>query len=168
MLLRGDTCPEKIRQVFNGVNGGGRHELDRTAARALLGLPCDIPILLCVARLEPEKGHWVLLNALKMLSREKTEFLALLVGEGSLEMGLMRRIRELGVSKWVRLVGQQPDVSVWLRAADVFVLPSSAEPFGLALLEAMCRGIPAVAAAAAAGAARSCAATHCCQTPAAA
>jgi glycosyltransferase involved in cell wall biosynthesis len=45
-------------------------------------------------------------------------------------------------------VGQQPDIGVWLRAADVLVLPSPAEPFGLVLVEAMCRAVPVVAAAA--------------------
>jgi glycosyltransferase involved in cell wall biosynthesis len=148
IVLRGDTSARKIRLVFNGVTGGAPHELDRIEARAVLGLPCDIPILVCIARLEPEKGHEVLLNALRMLSREKADFLVLLVGEGSLEAAITERIRALGISGRVRMVGQQPDVSTWLRAADALVLPSPEEPFGLVLLEAMCREIPVVAAAA--------------------
>jgi glycosyltransferase involved in cell wall biosynthesis len=148
ILRRGDTSARKIRLVLNGVTGGSPQELDRGEARAVLGLPCDIPIILCIARLEPEKGHEVLLHALKMLSWEKLDFLALLVGEGSLEAAITERIHALGISGRVRFVGQQPDVSVWLRAADVLVLPSAAEPFGLVLLEAMCREIPVLAAAA--------------------
>ena len=148
MVRRRDTASRKIRLVFNGVPGGAPGEMDGAAARAALGLPPEMPILLCVARLEPEKGHDVLLNALKMLSREKVEFLTLFVGEGSLKEVLAERIGQLGISGRVRLVGQQPDVSVWLQAADALVLPSPAEPFGLALLEAMCRGVPVVAAAA--------------------
>lgn len=148
MVLRRDTAAGKVRLVFNGVPGGAPGEMDRAAARTLLGLPPEMPILVCVARLEPEKGHGLLLNALKMLSREKIEFLALFVGEGSLQGALAERIGELGISGRVRMVGQQPDVSVWLCAADALVLPSPAEPFGLALLEAMCRGVPVVAAAA--------------------
>lgn len=46
------------------------------------------------------------------------------------------------------MVGHQTEIAGWLRAADLLVLPSPAEPFGLVLLEAMCRGVPAVAAAA--------------------
>jgi glycosyltransferase involved in cell wall biosynthesis len=147
MVQRKDTPVGKIRLVFNGVRGGAPGEMDRTEARSVLGLPFDVPILLCVARLEPEKGHGLLLNSLKMLSRERVDFLALFVGEGSLEGALAERIRALGISNWVRMVGQQPDVSVWLRAADALVLPSPAEPFGLVLLEAMCRRVPVVAAA---------------------
>jgi glycosyltransferase involved in cell wall biosynthesis len=148
MVRRRDTSAGKIRLVFNGVQGGAPGELERTEARSVLGLPFDVPVFLCVARLEPEKGHGLLLNSLKMLSREKADFLMLFVGEGSLEGALAKRIRELGISERVRMVGQQPDVSLWLRAADALVLPSPAEPFGLALLEAMCREVPVLAAAA--------------------
>jgi glycosyltransferase involved in cell wall biosynthesis len=54
----------------------------------------------------------------------------------------------MGLSAQVQMVGQQPEIGVWLRAADALVLPSPAEPFGLVLVEAMCRRVPVVAAAA--------------------
>jgi glycosyltransferase involved in cell wall biosynthesis len=107
-----------------------------------------VPILVCPARLEEEKGHVVLINALRMLRGEGVEFLGLLVGEGSQESAVRERIHAAGLSGRVQLVGQQPEIGVWLRAADVVVLPSPAEPFGLVLVEAMCRGVPVVAAAA--------------------
>jgi glycosyltransferase involved in cell wall biosynthesis len=69
-----------------------------------------------------------------------------LVGEGSLEESLRARIRAMGLSGQVQIVGQQPEIGVWLRASDALVLPSPAEPFGLVLLEAMCRGVPVLAA----------------------
>jgi hypothetical protein len=55
---------------------------------------------------------------------------------------------ETSFSGNVQLVGQQPEIGLWLRAADAVVLPSPAEPFGLVLVEAMSRGVPVVAAAA--------------------
>jgi glycosyltransferase involved in cell wall biosynthesis len=148
MAQRGDTQAGKIRLVFNGVKGGAPEEPERNAARSVLGLQRDVPILLCAARLEPEKGHAVLLNALSMLRKEGMDFLAVLVGEGSLEETIRGRIRDLGLSAQVQIVGQQPEIGVWLRASDALVLPSPAEPFGLVLVEAMCRGVPVVAAAA--------------------
>ncbi len=148
MTQRGDASLAKIRLVFNGVKGGAPQEPESSAARALLGLRCNVPILVCAARLEPEKGHTVLLNALRMLRREGIDFLAVLVGEGSEEDAIREQIRAMGLSGQVQLVGQQPDIGVWLRAADVLVLPSPAEPFGLVLVEAMCRAVPVVAAAA--------------------
>ena len=148
MAQRGDASPAKIRLVFNGVKGATPQEPERNAARLVLGLRCAVPILVCAARLEPEKGHSVLLNALGMLRREGIDFLAVLVGEGSQEQVIRDRIRAMGLSGQVQLVGQQPEIAVWLRAADALVLPSPAEPFGLVLVEAMCRGVPVVAAAA--------------------
>ena len=148
MAQRGDAAAGKIRLVFNGVKGGAPHEPERDSARSLLGLRPDVPILVCPARLEEEKGHVVLINALRMLRREGVDFLGLLVGEGAQESALRERIHAGGLSGCVQLVGQQPEIGVWLRAADVVVLPSPAEPFGLVLVEAMCRGVPVVAAAA--------------------
>jgi len=148
MVQRGDASAAKIRLVFNGVKSGAQQEPGRSAARSLLGLRCDVPILVCAARLEPEKGHTVLLNALGMLHREGIDFLAVLVGEGSQQQVIRDRVRAMGLSGQVQLVGQQPEIGVWLRAADALVLPSPAEPFGLVLVEAMCRGVPVVAAAA--------------------
>jgi glycosyltransferase involved in cell wall biosynthesis len=148
MNQRGDTPVGKIRLVFNGVKEAAPHEPERDSARSLLGLRRDLPILVCPARLEEEKGHGVLINALRMLRGEGVDFLALLVGEGAQERVIRERIRKAGLSEQVQLVGQQPEIGVWLRAADAVVLPSPAEPFGLVLVEAMCRGVPVVAAAA--------------------
>jgi glycosyltransferase involved in cell wall biosynthesis len=148
MTLRGDAAAGKIRLVFNGVKGGAPHEPERDSARSLLGLQPDLPILVCPARLEEEKGHVVLINALRMLRREGVDFLVFLVGEGAQESAIRERIRAAGLSGRVQLVGQQPEIGLWIRAADAVVLPSPAEPFGLVLVEAMCRGVPVVAAAA--------------------
>jgi glycosyltransferase involved in cell wall biosynthesis len=146
MISRGDTAAGKLRLVHNGVGYGGAVELDRMAARSVLGLPSDVPILVCAARLEREKGHSVLLNAISMLSREGVDFIVVIAGEGAEEGRIRERISTLGISGWAHMVGHQPELAVWLQAADLLVLPSPAEPFGLVVLEAMCRGVPVVAA----------------------
>jgi glycosyltransferase involved in cell wall biosynthesis len=146
MISRGDTAVGKIRLVHNGLGCGGALEPDRMAARSALGLPSDVPILVCAARLEREKGHSVLLNAIRMLSREGVNFIVVIAGEGAEEGRIRERISWLGISGWAHMVGHQPELAVWLRAADLLVLPSPAEPFGLVVLEAMCRGVPVVAA----------------------
>jgi glycosyltransferase involved in cell wall biosynthesis len=148
MAERGEAAPSKIRLVPNGVKAAAPYEPKRDSARSLLGLPPDLPIIVCPARLEEEKGHFVLINALRMLHREGVEFLGLLVGEGAQEGAIRELIRTAGLSERVQLAGQQPEIGLWLRAADVVVLPSPAEPFGLVLVESMCRGVPVVAAAA--------------------
>jgi glycosyltransferase involved in cell wall biosynthesis len=58
---------------------------------------------------------------------------------------LLQQIQKNGLSEAVRLLGFRSDVLALINAADVFVLPSPAEPFGLVLLEAMALGKPAIA-----------------------
>lgn len=143
---RADTAPSKIRLVLNGVAPPPDGELRRVTARERLGLPQEAPMLLCPARLEPEKGHVTYLNALAMLQAEGVAFESILIGGGSLFGMLEQRIRELGLQQRVRLAGHQSDAGPWMQASDLVVLPSPMEPFGLVLAEAMSRGIPVVAA----------------------
>jgi L-malate glycosyltransferase len=69
-----------------------------------------------------------------------------MVGDGPDREPLERRIDELGLRDRVRFAGEQHDLVAWLSAADVFLLPSAQESFGLAALEAMACELPVVAA----------------------
>jgi len=148
MEARGDAPSGKIRVVLNGVAAPQENEPDRLAARRWIGLSEGAFVILCPARLEPEKGHDILLAALAVLRAEKHNFEAVFMGGGSLRETLQRRVSELKLGDCVRLVGHQSTPELWMRASDVVVLPSAAEPFGLVLPEAMSRGIPVVAASA--------------------
>lgn len=148
MTARGDALGGRLRIVRNGVAPPCSGEPSVLEARRWVGLPEQGLVLLCPARLEAEKGHSTLLKALELLFAEQHRFEAVFMGGGSLEASLKRRIRELHLEKNVRVVGHQARPDVWMRASDIVVLPSPAEPFGLVLAEAMSRGIPVVAAAA--------------------
>jgi glycosyltransferase involved in cell wall biosynthesis len=148
MRERGDTCGDRVRVVRNGVAPPLKDEPAKQEGRRLVGLPEDGVVILCPARLEPEKGHDILLRALKVLRLRDVRFEAVLMGGGSLEGVLKQRVRDLNLRDCVRFVGHQSRSDVWMRASDIVVLPSPAEPFGLVLAEAMSRGIPVVAAAA--------------------
>ena len=126
---------------------------ERSGARQALGLPSDAPVLLFVGRIQPLKGPDVAVRALAELGRR--DAILLLVGgasgvEGDLEVALLHRlIAELGVADQVRFVPPQPHhiLSTYYRAADVVVVPSRSESFGLVALEASACGIPVVASA---------------------
>jgi len=103
----------------------------------------DVPILLAVCRLEPQKGVDVAVRALPRLRRVEPAAELVVLGEGPERERLESLARELDVP--VHLLGRVPDVAAWLRRADVLVHPARWEGFGLALLEAMLAELPVVA-----------------------
>ncbi|EPZ45675.1 N-acetyl-alpha-D-glucosaminyl L-malate synthase BshA [Alicyclobacillus acidoterrestris] len=68
----------------------------------------------------------------------------LLVGEGPEYSGARQRVRELGLEPYVEFLGKQDEVATLIAAADVLLLPSAKESFGLVALEAMACGIPVI------------------------
>ncbi len=104
--------------------------------------------VLAVGRLVPQKGFDVLLDA--FASEQLAGLNLILVGEGFERARLEARAVELGLDSRVQFLGSvdRPRLAQLLRGASVFAFPSRGEAFGIALLEAMAAGVPAVAAAA--------------------
>ncbi len=128
--------PVVIRNaVFPGTPVFGRAEI-----RASLGVPSRTPVALCLARLEPQKRHDVLLDAWASVDGDAVLWLA---GDGSLRPELERRAAALG--RRVEFLGTRADVPDLLAAADVTVLTSDWEGLPLAVLESMAAGRPVVA-----------------------
>jgi glycosyltransferase involved in cell wall biosynthesis len=134
-------------------NGADLPDLDaeRPEARRLrdgFGAALLKPLWVCAARLEEQKGHAVLLDALADLRRRDHDFVCALAGDGSLRQPLERRAAELGLAERVHFLGRLDDVGPLLLAADAVVLPSLWEGLPLILLEALARARPVVASAA--------------------
>jgi glycosyltransferase involved in cell wall biosynthesis len=102
-------------------------------------VPADARVLLCVCRLEPQKGVETAITALPQIPGAHL----VVLGEGPQRAQLESLARRLDVP--VYLPGRVPDVAAWLRRADVLVHPVRWEGFGLALLEAMLASLPVVA-----------------------
>ncbi len=100
-----------------------------------------------VGRLEGQKGHAYLLQALPAVLDEVPETTVLLAGDGRLRPELEKQARDLGLADRVKFLGTRRDMPLIYRALDVFVLPSRWEGLPLALLEAMAAGLPVVASA---------------------
>ena len=136
----------RVVHVPNGVDPTrwGTSTAERLAARAGLGLVAE-PLLVLVGRLEHEKGAQDALDALALLDRLPPVHLAL-VGGGARADDLARQARRLGLQSRVHLVGRlaDRDVAAITAAADVALVPSRYEPFGLVALEAMSAGTPVV------------------------
>lgn len=122
---------------------------DRRTLLAELGLPADAQVLLNVARLSPQKGLQVAINALPRILESHGRIHLLSVGaldHRAWLATLERQCREQGVAGRVHFLGPRRDVPDLLRACDVFVFPSLVEGLGLALIEAMAAGCVCVAA----------------------
>ena len=125
---------------------------ERAAARRELGLD-ERPMLLWVGRIAPIKGLDTLLDAVGRLQAAGTGLRLLIVGgdadepRNGHERALRDQIERLGLAAAVRFVGPQPQdaLPAYYAAADVTVLPSYYESFGMVALEAMACGSPVIA-----------------------
>jgi glycosyltransferase involved in cell wall biosynthesis len=102
-------------------------------------------VLVVAARLEPQKGHRVLLEALPAVLREFATVRLVCVGDGQLRPELEALVVRLGLSASVRFVGYRSDVADWLALADMTVLPSFYEGLPLAAIESLAVARPVVA-----------------------
>ncbi len=144
-----DADPARMVSIPCGVDTDLFRPRDREESRRALDIERDRPALLWVGRLEKLKGVDILIDAVAQL--EETEALLLVVGgdehgEG-LRVELEEQARAAGLAGNVRFTGAVPhaELPVWYSAADVCVVPSYYESFGLVAVEAMACGTPVVA-----------------------
>jgi glycosyltransferase involved in cell wall biosynthesis len=104
------------------------------------------PRFLCIGRLIPIKGHVVLLRAFRKVVDERPDARLDIAGRGVLEHGLKDLARELGLADSVRFLGHVTPVQRAIEEAQVVVVPSLGEGFGMVALEAMERARPVIAA----------------------
>ncbi|MGD0541865.1 MAG: glycosyltransferase, partial [Tepidisphaeraceae bacterium] len=138
MLARRDAPAAKISVVPNGMIEPVSTDLATSlAVRKSLGIASDDPLVVCVARLEKEKDIGTLIGAMKRIIAKRSNAHCVIAGEGTYRLPLEKQIAAENLQGAVHLLGFCKDTLSLIRAGDVFVLPSAAEPFGLVLLEAM-------------------------------
>lgn len=133
---------KRIESVPTGVDAGRFRPGERKASRARFGLPQDRMLVGIVATLRSWKGHLYLIDAMTQLP-ESVELV--IVGDGPMRGVLEEKIASLPLRGRVRMQGEQADVLPWLRALDIFALPSYAnEGVPQALIQAMLVELPCV------------------------
>ena len=143
------TPGHKVRVIPAGVDLEMFKPVDRNVARSDLGIEGK-KVILYVGRIEPIKGLRNLLEAVALLEDQDDTVLLIVGGkpgdDSELEL-LKSQARQLGIGDKVVFTGAVPQcrLPAYYSAADVFVLPSYTESFGLAALEAMACGTPVVA-----------------------
>jgi D-inositol-3-phosphate glycosyltransferase len=146
--------PDRVVVIAPGVDHAFFAPGSRPAARRAVGAEPDAPLVLSVGRIQPLKGLDVAVDAFALLPAGIRERGTLVVvggpsgpeGEHYLER-VRRRARGLGVDDRIRWVPPQPHATLasYYRAADVALVPSQSESFGLVALEAAACGAPVVA-----------------------
>ena len=138
--------PEKIRVIHNGIDVSRlQFSGDRKTIRSKLGIQPDELVIGVVARLEEQKGHRVLLEALSSIPGLPANLKVLFVGDGKLRSSLETETKQKGLASRVFFLGTRKPIFPILEALDFFILPSLWEGFSLALLEAMAVGLPIIA-----------------------
>jgi D-inositol-3-phosphate glycosyltransferase len=152
-----DACPDIVHVVSPGVDlytftpGQGR-----SAARTTVGLPQEALVVSFVGRIQPHKGPEVLIRATSELVKHspllRHKLIVNIIGGASgANTEEVDRLKELatwlGIDDVVRFSPPVPraDLAHWYRAADLVVVPSYSESFGLVALEAQACGTPVVA-----------------------
>ncbi|HET6812119.1 MAG TPA: glycosyltransferase [Acidimicrobiales bacterium] len=146
--------PERVRVVAPGVDHAFFAPGERTQARRALGLPEHGSMLLFLGRIQPLKGADLAVEALAELKGFEDAFLVVAGGpsgpSGQEEVARVRaQAEQAGIGRRVLWFPPQPHelVSTFCRAADVCLVPSRTESFGLVALEAAACGVPVVASA---------------------
>jgi glycosyltransferase involved in cell wall biosynthesis len=136
LSARFDFDESKVRVVHNGV------EIETTEDRPGPRRTIPEPIVLFLGRLTGQKAPLAFLDVAALVLREESTVKFVLAGHGDLSRAVIERAAELGIARSVHFTGflEGPEVVRAYAMADVYVMPSVSEPFGLAPLEAASHG----------------------------
>lgn len=139
-LSRYGVNPEKVEVVYNAVDmPSGRTVGTKTIA-------CDEKIVLFLGRVTMQKGPEYFLQAAKKVLEKFKKVRFVIAGSGDLISQSVSLAAELRIGKYVAFTGflRGDDVGRIFRMADLYVMPSVSEPFGIAPLEAISHNVPVI------------------------
>lgn len=144
-----NTSPDKIDIIPGGVNLDLFQIGRQRDARKAIHIDCEEPLLIFVGRFAVEKGIALLLEAIQLLHKKTSAKLMIIGGDGNhdpRQQELADHAAQLQIEKQVYIVGRvdQQQLPLYYNAADLVVMPSLYESFGLVCLEALACGTPVV------------------------
>ena len=138
----------RVSLIYNSVDVERFQHVDQARVQRLkdeLGLEPGDQVLIMVGRMDPPKGHRVLLAALSLLKERLPHLKVLIVGQGVLEAALKAFMREQGLEGIVTFLGNRQEIPELLALSDVYVFPTKCEGLPLTVLEAMAMAKPCLA-----------------------
>ena len=147
LALKYKIVPErKLVKIYNGIDINSLIFLSRKEARSRFGLDQTTKIVGTMANFYRTKGLENLIEAAyKLIEVRPDSIKFVIIGEGRLRPGLEKLIKKYRLENKVLLTGRIPDAYQYLKAFDLFVLPSLKEGFPWVILEAMAAEVPIVA-----------------------
>jgi glycosyltransferase involved in cell wall biosynthesis len=136
--------PERVRVLYNGVDGARFALTDRGKIRRELGIGDSEFVIGSAVVLSEHKGMDYLLNAVPTVLAQTPAARFVIAGDGPARATLEEKARSLGLGDRVLFIGHRADIPDVVSAFDVYVLPSLTEGLPLALLEALAIGSPIV------------------------
>ena len=144
--------PEELKLIHNGIDALKIEFLPKDEARLKLSkksakiFQADF-IIGSIANFYPTKGLEYLIEAVRLLNFQVSsfKFQLIIIGDGEKRKSLESKIKDYGLDKNVLLLGQIQEAYKYMKAFDVFVLPSVKEGFPWTILEAMAAKLPIVA-----------------------
>jgi len=148
-----ERMPDKnVVYLPNGADTRRFAQGDGPAFRRARGIPEDAYVVLTLARIDSQKNQRLAVRSLpELIAREPRTHLLLVgnVTNGAYHDELVKLAAELGVSERLTIIpgipAESPDLVSAYHAADLFLLPSIHEPFGIVILEAWSAGLPVIA-----------------------
>ncbi len=140
---------QRIVYLPNGVNCEEFQTSPTTSPRTKWGIPPERRLLLCISRIDYQKNQLALLEPLARLPESHLLLIGPVTSQSYHEQ-LVAKAKELGVSDRLTIVPglphDDPRLKDILHEAEMFILPSLHEPFGIVVLEAWAAGLPVIAA----------------------
>jgi glycosyltransferase involved in cell wall biosynthesis len=145
IMIRNGVRADRIAVIYNGVEPAGPPVRD-AGIRGLLGLREDAFVMTILARYEPEKGLFFLLDVLARLKTlTNRPFACIICGDGSEFKAVGEKITDLRLGESVLQAGYRTDTARILRGSDLYLNTSSKnEAMSFAILEAMNAGLPCI------------------------
>ena len=139
---------EKVVTIYNGIDFDRIKPSEddfKSRIRKEFGTEGKF-LILTTGRLHPEKGYPFLFEAAAKLKKQVDKpFVWLIAGKGQFEEEFRNQVTNLGCDDVIKFIGFRKDIPDLMSTADVFVLPSVAEAFGVVFAEAIYLGTPIVA-----------------------
>jgi teichuronic acid biosynthesis glycosyltransferase TuaC len=132
------------RVFFNGFYEKKFFQMNMEKAREKLDLPKDKKIILTIGNLEKVKGYDVLVEALKLVSEKRKDFLCVHIGEGVMGGKIKQLVKEKGLEENIVFLGRRPheELVYWYGACDFFVSSSLSETGPVVMFESLACGKP--------------------------